>query len=87
MGKHHYKCNDVKFYPRASTDLISLSKLTAICFKISFGDEEAVVIRRRLTNEICCTGVEINQFYWITMESFLDLVHRDGSSKEEETSR
>ena len=66
------KCNGVKFCTGASMDLISISKLTAIGFKISFGDEEkAVDIHCRSTNEICCTGVEINQLYWITVESFL----------------
>ena len=45
--------------PRGVNGLNVASKLTAIGFKISLGDEEGlVVIRRRLTNEICCIGIE-----------------------------
>ena len=48
------KWRDVKFWPAALTDLITVSKLKAIGFKISFGDEKGpVVICRQATNEIC----------------------------------
>ena len=82
------KCSDVKFCPGASTDLISVSKMKAIGFKISFGDEKGpVFIRHRATNEICCVGVEVNELFLITVEDFLNLVYRDGRSMEVETNR
>ena len=70
--------SDVKYCSDATTDLISISKLGEIGFRVSFEDEEGpVVIRRKSNNAIECIGTKENGLYWITEEQFLYLAHVD----------
>ena len=64
------------YCPDATTDLISISKLGEIGFRVSFEDKEgSVVIRRKFYNVIECIGIKENGHYWITEEQFLYLAH------------
>ena len=68
--------SDVKYWPDATTVLISISKLGEVGFRVSFEDEEgSFVIRRKSDNAIECVEIKENRLYWIVEEHFLYLAH------------
>ena len=62
--------SDVKYCPGATIDLILISKMGEIGFRVSFEDEEGpVVIRRKSDNAIECIGTKKMDFIGLPRSS------------------